>query len=118
MHYGTRLGHLFQRPQRSPQHRYLTCRISRQAEGQAKGMLDSRDAWHADTRGQFRHHGNRDSAEPGGFDLSLNQSHGPAAHWSNRNQHDRIHLFLAKPANDARNRVTQQHVVPKSIPHV
>jgi hypothetical protein len=79
----------------------------RQAQGQPKGVLDSRNAGHTDTLGQLRHHRKGDCTEPGGFDPPLNQSHGPAADRSNRNQHYSIHLFLAKLADDARNRVTQ-----------
>jgi hypothetical protein len=69
-------------------------------------MFDSHDARYTDTCGQFRHHGNRDGAEPGGFDLTLNQSHGPAADGSDRNQDHGIHVFLAKLADDERHRLS------------
>ncbi len=107
MHDGARLGDLLQRPQRCPQHRELTHSVLRRAQGEPKGVLDGRYARDTGTQGQLRHHGERDGTESGSFDLSLNQSHGPAADRSDRNQHYRIHLFLPKPADDARNRVTQ-----------
>ena len=107
MHDGARLGNLLQRPQRCAQHRELTCSVLRRTQGEPKGVLDGRDARDTATHSQLRHHGERDSTEPGGLDLALNQSHGPAADRSDRNQHYRIHLFLPKPADNARNRVTQ-----------
>jgi hypothetical protein len=110
MHDGARLGDLLQRPQRCPQHRELTYSALRRAQGEPKGLLDGRNARDTGTHSQLRHHGKRDGTEPGGFDLSLNQSHGPAADRSHRNQHDRIHLFPSKLPDEARNRVTQ--VVP------
>jgi len=91
---------------------------SRQPQGQPKGVFDRRNARDTDTLGQLRHHGKGDGTDPGGLDLSLNQSHGPAADRSNRHQHDRLYLFLAKPADDVRNSVTQQRVGPNGIPHV
>ena len=91
---------------------------SRQPQGQPKGVFDRRNARDTDTLGQLRHHGKGDSTDPGGLDLSLNQSHGPAADRSNRHQHDRFYLFLAKSADDVRNSVTQQRVGPNGIPHV
>ena len=107
MYDDTRLRDLRQRPQRCPQHRKLAHSVSRRAQGQPKGVLDRRNAWDTDTLGQLRHHGKRDGTEPGGFDLSLNQSHGPAADRSHRNQQDRIHLFLPKAPDPGRNRVAQ-----------
>ena len=118
VYHGAGLGDLLQRPQRCPQHCELTSSVVGRAQGQSEGLLDRGDARDTGTLGQFRHHGKRNSAEPGRFDLSLHQSHGPAAHRSNRNQHDGIHVFLPKLGDDAGNRMTQERVGPDRIPHI
>jgi len=107
MHDGARLGDPLQSPQSCPQHRKLTHSVLRRAQGEPKGVLYGSNARDTGTHCQLRHHGKRDRTESGGFDLSLNQSHGPAADRSDRNQHYHIHLFLPKLADDARNGVTQ-----------
>ena len=51
MYYGARLGDLLQRPECCPQDRELTYSVSRQAQGQSKGVLDRGNARDADTLG-------------------------------------------------------------------
>ncbi len=118
MHDGTGFRNLLERPQGCPQYRKLMYHVLGQAQSQPKRVLDRRNARDTYSSGQFRHHGKRDGTEAGGFDFTLNQSHGPAADRSNGNQQYCIHLFPEKLGDDAKNCVTQQRIGPKRIAHV
>jgi hypothetical protein len=58
--------------------------VAGQADSEPKRILNRSDAWHADGCGQIRDIRQSDGAESGRFNLSLNQSYGPAANRSYR----------------------------------
>jgi len=118
MDYIARLGDYFQRTESITQHlqlaRYVTWRSQRQPEG----VLDGGNSRHSDARGQLRHHGERNRAEPCSFDLALDQSYGPATNRSNGNQHHCVHFFFAKMVNNARHALLQQRFRAYGVAHV
>ena len=74
----------------------MTRRVTGPADRHAERMLDRGDSRCARARRQLRHDRQRDGAKPGRLDFPLDQSHGPAAHRSNRGQHHHIDRLLAK----------------------
>ena len=118
MYYATRLGDFFQRPQSGTQHLELARRIPWQAQCQPEGMLDGCNSRRSHARCKLRHHGKRNRAEAGGFDFTLNQSHGPAANRSNGDQDQRVHLVFAETADNARHAALEQAFRPQGIAHV
>jgi len=113
-----RLGDFFQRPQSGTQHLELARRIPWQAQCQPEGMLDGCNSRRSHARCKLRHHGKRNRAEAGGFDFTLNQSHGPAANRSNGEQDQRVHLVFAETADNARHAALEQAFRPQGIAHV
>lgn len=100
--------HLLKRGQRRAQCRSLTGVVARQTDGEPERILNRSDPWHTHSRSQIRNIRHRDGAEAGCLDLSLNQSHGPAANRSYRHKDHYIHAFCAQPANDGRDTLVDQ----------
>ena len=70
--------------QGGPQYSHLRLAIANIPHCQTKGMLNSGYARCADRGGQVGNNGKCNGGDTGGFDLTLNQSNGPAADRSGR----------------------------------
>ena len=86
----------------------MTGIVAGQAGGEPERILDRSDPWHTHGGVQIRNIRQGDGAESGGLNLSLNQSHGPAADRSYRHQDHHIHGFFAQLADDGRNTLVEQ----------
>ena len=100
--------HLLYRGQRLMQRRSLTGIVAGQADSEPEGILNRCDSRRTHGRGQIRNIRQGDRAESGSLNLSLNQSHGPAADRSYGYKDHHIHGFFAQLADDGRNTLVEQ----------
>lgn len=110
--------HRFHCSQRRAQYGQLTRRVARPAQRQTERMLDRGYPRRSRAHRQLRHHGQRDGAEPRRLNLTLNQSHGPAAHRSNRDQRDYIDMLLTKLPHYPGHALPQEPLRPECVAHV
>ena len=118
MHHPTWLGHRFHRSQRRAQDCQLTRRVAGPAQRHAERVLDCAYPRRPRARRQFRDHGQRDGAELRRLDLTLYQSHGPAAHRSNRDQHHYVDMLLAKLPYHPGHALPQEPLRPEGVAYV
>ena len=118
VHHPAWLCYCFHRSQSCAQDCQLTRRVAGPAHRHTEWMLDCGYPRRSRARRRFRDHGQRDSAEPRRLDLTLYQSHGPAAHRSNRDQHHHVHMLLAKLPHHPGQALPQEPFRPEGVAHV
>lgn len=71
--------------------------VSWLTERVTEGPMQKEHPGRFDCDGQFAHHGERDRCHPAGFDFPCEQSHGPRADGSSRDQEDEVDVRIRKP---------------------
>ena len=108
---------LRQRCQGCAEHCHLATGITGLAQRAPQRILDGDNTWRTHRCGEVGHRGKRDRGKSSRFDLTLNQSNGPAADRSGRHQHNGVHLIFPQALDDGRHRLGQKHVRIEDIPH-
>jgi hypothetical protein len=108
---------LFQGAQCRTQHRQVSGVITRTPNVLSKGMFDGCDTRNPHRGSQGGDVRQADGAETRCFDLSLRQSHGPAADRSAGNEYDKINPFVFEMLNDGRDAFPQHGFWLQQIPH-
>jgi hypothetical protein len=110
--------HPDQRFQRRTQDRQLTIPISRLSQQIPQRVLYGRQARYADSGCQVGNAGEGDRGDAGCFDLSLNQSYGPATDRSAGDEQDDVHPVLLHVLDHAWHAFTQQYLRLQDVSHI
>ena len=115
---GARRLDLHERMQHGAQDRHLCIAFTRLSQQIPQRVLYGRQARYPNGGCQVGNAGEGDRGDAGCFDLSLNQSYGPAADRSTGDQQDDVHPVLLHMLDHAWHAFTQQYLGLQDVSHI